>query len=116
MRLKKLIATALINCGLITDKNVKDVAAVTEYLEAHNVLISPVTLGQELYLLRNKRSNEIVTTKVLSIIYKQHQFYMRLDCNTTYETSCNSIGKTIFLTKQKAETALNAYKQQGGKQ
>ena len=28
---------------------------------------------------------------------------MKLACNSMYETSCNSIGKTVFLTREAAE-------------
>lgn len=31
---------------------------------------------------------------------------MKLSCNAMYETSCRSIGKTVFLTREDAEKAL----------
>lgn len=68
---------------------------------------SPVTVGQTVWFVRDpKRHPEnIVETCVEKIIHKKTGAYMKLACNSMYETACSSIGKTVFLTRE-ASTAL----------
>ena len=62
----------------------------------------PVELGQKVYLVRSY-TNEVELATVDKLIYKSGRTFMQLSCNAMYETSCRSIGKTVFLSREEAE-------------
>ena len=62
----------------------------------------PVELGQRVYLVRT-HTNEVEVATVDKLIYKFGRTFMQLSCNAMYETSCRSIGKTVFLSREEAE-------------
>lgn len=67
----------------------------------------PCKVSTPVFFLRDK--NNIIKTNVEKIIFKGKEgkgCYIKLECNTIYETSCQSIGKTVFFTKESAEKAL----------
>lgn len=66
----------------------------------------PVELGQKVWLSRLGGETEEATVEKL--IFKQGRTFMQLSCNTMYETSCCSIGKTVFLSKEEAEECLKS--------
>lgn len=70
--------------------------------------ISPVKVGQTVWFVRDpKRHPEnIAETCVEKVIHKRTGSYMKLACNSMYETACSSIGKTVFLTREAAEAAM----------
>ena len=76
---------------------------VADHLLANGVIVPPVSVGQTVWFVRNEK---IIETKVEKIVLKSKGLYLKLGCNAMYETSCNSIGKTVFLTKEEAEKAL----------
>ena len=49
----------------------------------------------------------IIKTTVEKVIIKQNGLYMKLACNISYETSCNSIGKTVFLDLKDAQEQVS---------
>lgn len=63
----------------------------------------PCEVGQTVWFIRDEK---IIETKVEKIVLKNKGVYLKLGCNAMYETSCNSIGKTVFLTKEEAEQKL----------
>lgn len=67
--------------------------------------ISPVKIGQTVWFIRDPKQHpeSIVETTVEKIIQKYSGMYIKLGCNSTYETSCKSIGKTVFLTYEDAK-------------
>ena len=72
-------------------------------------IISPVKLYHTVLFARNpdREPDNVVETTVQKIICKNNGgVYMKLSCNAMYETSCNSIGKTVFLTPEAAKAAL----------
>lgn len=75
-------------------------------LIANGVIVPPVKVGQTVWFIRDKYHNKIEETNVEKVIVKNGGIYIKLGCNSMYETSCNSIGKTVFLTKEEAEKAL----------
>ena len=81
---------------------------LADYLLANGVIVPPCKLGDTVWFIRN---NEIIETCVEKIILKHGGLYIKLCCNSMYETTCNSIGKTVFLTREKAEQALKKLKQ-----
>ena len=64
----------------------------------------PCKVGTRVFFLRDK--NNIIETSVEKIIFKDRGCYIKLKCNAVYETSCQSIGKTVFFTREFAEKAL----------
>ena len=76
---------------------------LSDYLLANGVIVPPCKLGDTVWFIRN---NEIIETCVEKIILKHGGLYIKLCCNSMYETTCNSIGKTVFLTREEAEKAL----------
>lgn len=65
----------------------------------------PVELRQKVWLVRN---NQIEETFVEKLIFKDNNTFMKLFCNAMYETSCRSIGKTVFLSLEEAEECLKS--------
>ena len=57
----------------------------------------------KVYFIRDKK---IIETKVDKIVLKYRGLHLKLNCNSAYETSCNSIGKTVFFSQEEAEKAL----------
>ena len=79
---------------------------IADHLIANGVIVPPVKVGQTVWFIRDKYHNKIEETNVEKVIVKNGGIYIKLGCNSMYETSCNSIGKTVFLTKEQAEKAL----------
>lgn len=79
------------------------VADIAEYLTANGVIVPPCKVGQTVWFIRNEK---IIETKVDKIVLKYGGLYLLLSCNSIYETTCRSIGKTVFLTREEAEKAL----------
>lgn len=64
----------------------------------------PVELGQKVWLSRLGGETEEATVEKL--IFKQGRTFMQLSCNAMYETSCRSIGKTVFLSLEDVEICV----------
>jgi hypothetical protein len=62
----------------------------------------PVEIGQTVYKLGN--FNRIVKTKVEAIVLRAEGTYVKLECNSVYETSLKSLGRAWWLTLEDAET------------
>lgn len=76
---------------------------LADHLLAKGVIVPPVEIGQTVWYIRDK---DVVETRIEKIILKHGGLYMKLWCNSRYETTCRSIGKTVFLTKEEALQAL----------
>ena len=74
-----------------------------EFLDKDLVKVLPCKIGTTVYFIRN---NNIETTYVEKVIFKQSGTYLKLACNSMYETSCKSIGKTVFFEKDKAQLVI----------
>ena len=66
----------------------------------------PVELGQKVWLVRDYR-NKVEEAEVEKLIFKSGRTFMQLSCNAMYETSCRSIGKTVFLSQEEAELHIS---------
>jgi hypothetical protein len=64
----------------------------------------PVEVGQKVWRIVD---GKITETFVDKLIVKAGGLYMKLACNAFYETSCRSIGKTIFLLQEEAQKQLS---------
>lgn len=62
----------------------------------------PVGIGQTVYKLGN--FNRITETTVEAIILRAGETKIKLACNTMYETSLKTLGRTWWLTKEDAES------------
>lgn len=99
--------------------NMKTVAKLLEWSrwkaaeEEGRLVVLPVKVGDTVWFIRNlggKSREELIETVVEKVGVKSRGMYLKLTCNAMYETSCNSIGKTVFLTKAEAEAALEKMK------
>ena len=81
---------------------------LADYLIANGVICPPCKVGQIVWLVRDGKIEE---TTVGKIVLKDKGLYLKLLCNSFYETTCRSIGKTVFLTPEEAEKALKGYKE-----
>ena len=70
------------------------------------IIVPPCKVGDTVWFIRKDIKSEIVETNVEKVVLKHGGLYIKLGCNSMYETTCNSIGKSIFLTKEEAEQAL----------
>lgn len=65
----------------------------------------PVEVGQKIWRIVD---GKITETFVEKLVVKAGGLYMNLACNYIYETSCRSIGKTVFLSKEEAKECLKS--------
>lgn len=80
---------------------------LADHLIANGVICPPCKVGQIVWLVRDGKIEE---TTVEKIVLKDKGLYLKLLCNSFYETTCRSIGKTVFLTREEAEKALERSK------
>ena len=66
----------------------------------------PCNIGKTAYFIRNSK---IIETAVEKIVIKKNGIYLKLSCNAMYETSCKSIGKTVFFDREEAKKALKEH-------
>jgi hypothetical protein len=76
---------------------------LAEFLAANGVIVPPCKVGDQVWFIRN---GKIIETTVDKIVLKHRGLHLKLSCNSMYETSCNSIGKTVFLSREEAEAVL----------
>lgn len=69
------------------------------------VIEFPVEVNQKVWMVR---SNNIEEAFVEKLIFKAGRTFMQLSCNAMYETSCRSLGKTVFLSLEEAEEYLRS--------
>ena len=82
---------------------------IADHLLADGWIRPPCKVGQTVWFIRNK--TEIIATCVEKIILKHGGLYIKLSHNSLYETTCRSIGKTVFLSREDAEKALETLNQ-----
>ena len=67
----------------------------------------PCKVGDKVWFIRTSNIKpELVETEIEKVVLKKRGLYVQLSCNSFYETSCNSISKTVFFTEAEAEEAL----------
>lgn len=76
---------------------------IVDELVNGGVVVPPCKVGQIVWFVRNGKVEE---TKVEKIILKEGGLYLKLSCNSVYETTSRRIGKTIFFNKKDAEDSL----------
>ncbi len=71
----------------------------------------PCKVGDTAYFITERNApkgtkEHIVETTIEKIGVRKSGMFIKLSVNAMYETSCNSIGKTVFLTLEEAKKAL----------
>lgn len=105
-------AKLIVTDGTLSDKLIEQIAiqrlAEYEDAEEQGLLVRlPCKVGDTVWFISPLASKkEITETIVEKIVVKEKGVYMKLACNVLYETSCKSIGKTVFFTHEAAEKAL----------
>lgn len=71
----------------------------------------PCKVGDTAYFVTERNApkgtkEHIVETTIEKIGVRKSGMFIKLSVNAMYETSCNSIGKTVFLTLEEAKKAL----------
>jgi hypothetical protein len=80
---------------------------VADHLLANGVIVPPVAVGQPVWFIPPTAHKPMIAeTEIDKVVLKRGGLYIKLAFNAMYETSCKSIGKTVFLTKEDAEKAL----------
>ena len=73
-------------------------------------VILPCKVGDHVWFVGTSNTNRlkagIIETTVEKLVLKSGGIYMKLSCNAMYETSCRSIGKSVFFTREEAEAAI----------
>ncbi len=80
-----------------------ELETVASDLLNEGVFVPPCKVGQTVWFIRNGKIEE---TKVEKIVLKEGGLYLKLSCNSVYETTCRRIGKTVFFNKKDAEEIL----------
>ena len=75
-----------------------------------NATVFPCKIGDPVWFVGTSNTNRlnlgVIEATVEKLILKSGGIYMKLSCNAMYETSCRSIGKSVFFSKEEAEAAL----------
>lgn len=79
-----------------------------EDLEDRGMLFEfPCKVGDTVFFVRDAKKAKIEECKVEKLCVKSTGLYMKLTCNSMYETSCRSIGKTVFFDIDSARKACS---------
>jgi hypothetical protein len=82
-------------------------ARTADLLLTNGVIVPPVEIGQTVWFISPVSYKPKITETVIEkVVRKSGGVYIKLGCNAMYETSCKSIGKTVFLSREDAEKAL----------
>lgn len=97
--------------NLFDDGNPRHIAQqIVEDAPAVEAAVFPCKIGDTVWFVGTSTANRlnlgVIETTVEKLILKKGGIYMKLACNAMYETSCKSIGKTVFFTQEEAETVL----------
>lgn len=87
--------------------NIKTLSVCEDFDARSEWVHLPCNVGKTAYFICN---NKIIETAVEKIVIKKNGIYLKLSCNAMYETSCKSIGKTVFFDREEAEKALEEKK------
>lgn len=87
-----------------------DLDRVIDTLPIIDAVVLPCKVGDTAWFVGTNHVNRlkagVIETTVEKLVLKSGGVYMKLACNAMYETSCRSIGKTVFFRREEAEAAL----------
>lgn len=82
------------------------IVEIPDELRYNTYIHAPCRLGQPVWLVRTHGSKTTVEeAKIEKIVLTRTGLHIKLSCNSMYETSCASIGKTVFFTEEEAIAA-----------
>ena len=110
-RLIELVCKGIQEFGKSTVKRSAD-EYIADYLIANGVILPPCKVGDLVYVIRRKEKRNkggywnaiCFTKKVMQTAIKDGTAY--IDCKRATKTDFSLIGKTVFLTREEAEKAL----------
>ena len=75
-----------------------------------DAIVFPCKIGDPVWFVGTSNANRlnlgVIEATVEKLVLKSGGIYMKLSCNAMYETSCRSIGKSVFFSREEAEAAL----------
>lgn len=86
--------------------------SIADYLLENGVIVPPVMAGQKVYLSRSLM-NDVIEGEVTGLKtteFSRHTVVFLIDDNRYIEIPFGAYGKTVFLTKEEAEKALEEIK------
>lgn len=88
-------------------KALEELQAYKDAEEQGLLIRLPCKVGDKVWFIQGTSiSQKLIETEVEKVISKKSGLYIKLFCNSFYETTCNSIGKTVFFTREEAEAKL----------
>ena len=89
------------------NKILEKLAHYEDLEEAGRLIELPCKVGDTVWFIKNPcYKAELIETEIEKVVLKNRGLHIKMACNVSYETTCNSIGKTVFLTKAEAEAKL----------
>ena len=79
------------------------VADIADHILANDVIVPPCKVGDTVYIISDY-TNEILDRLIIEIIIKKDGYGFMFDTQSSW--SDTDIGKTVFLTRENAEKAL----------
>lgn len=84
--------------------------AIVDEMPTVDATVFPCKVGDPVWFVGTSNTNRlkagVIETTVEKLVLKSGGIYMKLSCNAMYETSCRSIGKSVFFSREEAEAAL----------
>lgn len=92
-------------------------AELEDKIENGTLVELPCRVGDKVYFIREAAHKNpfaliIEETSIDKIIITKGALKVKLSCNSTYESSIRSFGKTMFFTREDAETRLKELEEQ----
>lgn len=95
----------------IVARHVNRLYELENAIENGTLRFLPCKVGATVYeVFKNHRPPFIQQTKIEKIIITEKGLRLKLERNSVYETSIKAFGKTLFLTKEAAQRALEKMK------
>ena len=97
------------NCSFCEhDSEALDKLGAYEDAEEQGLLVRlPCKVGTPAYFIKKTGFHpELIETRIDEIGVRRGGMFVKLSCNSMYRTAISAWGKTVFLTREEAETAL----------
>ena len=75
--------------------------------EAGLLIRLPCKVGATVYFIKKTGFHpELIETSIDEVGVRRGGMFIKLACNSAYRTAISALGKTVFLTREEAESAL----------
>lgn len=85
-------------------------AKLAQYEDAEEqgrLIVLPCNVGDKVWFIRPlQQKPTIEETTIEKVGVRKRGMFIKLSCNSVYETSTSAIGKSIFFSREEAEKAL----------